>query len=365
MSNFIIFNIMRDDFPKRTKTALASRVAWRCSYPNCNRITIGPKSLDDSGYINLGEAAHICAASEKGPRFDPQMTSDERSNISNGIWLCTSHAKLIDADYSNYSPSTIQLWKKNAEENIYRALQNLSTDIIPVSTTLISLKKDLSFWGIWSAANDTEWKFEVESMFQGNIEDLKNYSINNSGSKYVVIESQGDGRELDEFAWAIVNNKYEIICQVRPKSPRTDPYIIGSDIALGDDFDLKFENGDFVMTNGVDTAIQILRLTLSTKHGEWWASPASGSHFRDYFEQNKTNLKILNSLLKVEITRLLTVSVHDNSAIIPETELSFIKRVLDAQVLSIEPNDGLIPVRLKLEWGNGEQWEGRIVLGLD
>ena len=90
---------MRDDFSEATKKELAAMVGYKCSNPCCRRTTIGPK-LSGEGTINLGEAAHIKAASPGGKRYDPDMTPEERAGYENGIWMCRTHAALIDRDKS-------------------------------------------------------------------------------------------------------------------------------------------------------------------------------------------------------------------------------------------------------------------------
>lgn len=97
----------RDDFTRQTKRILADRVAWRCSVPGCSRVTIGPKGGDATKAMNVGEAAHINGASPQGPRPDPLMSAEERKSLDNGIWMCRHHARLIDADSSEYSASTL------------------------------------------------------------------------------------------------------------------------------------------------------------------------------------------------------------------------------------------------------------------
>lgn len=109
----------RDEFSKSTRTTLAERVSWKCSYPKCGQSTVGPASNDIAKRINNGIAAHICAAAENGPRFDPLMTSEARKDISNGIWMCRNHGNLIDADNSNYTVEQLRLWKEEAEQAAY------------------------------------------------------------------------------------------------------------------------------------------------------------------------------------------------------------------------------------------------------
>ena len=104
----------RDDFAEKTKQLLARRVGFRCSNPNCRAATSGP-SDDPEKSVNLGVAAHITAASEGGPRFDPDLSSEERRGASNGVWLCQNCAKLIDSDTSRFSVHVLSSWKYAAE----------------------------------------------------------------------------------------------------------------------------------------------------------------------------------------------------------------------------------------------------------
>jgi len=104
----------RDEFSKQTKQILSSRVAHRCSNPDCRAATIGPQSLSDAS-INLGVAAHITAAAIGGPRHDSSLTSNERSGAENGIWLCQNCAKLVDSDIPRFTVRVLNDWKKQAE----------------------------------------------------------------------------------------------------------------------------------------------------------------------------------------------------------------------------------------------------------
>ena len=113
---------MRDDFSKATKDKLAKRVGFHCSL--CDTPTSGP-SEDNNGVTMIGEAAHICAASPGGPRYDANMTSDKRSSIDNGIWLCANCARKIDRDATKYTVDSLKTLKEQAEQ---RATGRLSID---------------------------------------------------------------------------------------------------------------------------------------------------------------------------------------------------------------------------------------------
>ncbi|MFN4151499.1 MAG: hypothetical protein ACK4IX_11195, partial [Candidatus Sericytochromatia bacterium] len=79
---------VRDEFKASVVRALGERVGFICSFPGCKISTIGPHSTGQSKSIIVGEASHITAASPQGPRFDKNMTPEERSSINNGIWMC-------------------------------------------------------------------------------------------------------------------------------------------------------------------------------------------------------------------------------------------------------------------------------------
>lgn len=105
----------RDDFSSATKSNLARRVGYKCSFPDCRISTDGPHT-NPNKYTSIGVAAHISAASIGGPRYDDSLTEFERKDISNAIWLCENHARLIDKDENRYTKETLYKWKLEAEE---------------------------------------------------------------------------------------------------------------------------------------------------------------------------------------------------------------------------------------------------------
>lgn len=104
----------RDEFSQKTIDILCERVGGKCSNPNCKRETKGPHS-DSQKRVSIGEAAHITAAAEGGPRYNPNLTTEERGSIENGIWLCKSCARMIDSDENQYPVELLYTWKRMAE----------------------------------------------------------------------------------------------------------------------------------------------------------------------------------------------------------------------------------------------------------
>lgn len=127
---------MRDDFSKSTKDILAKRVGFRCSNPNCRKLTSGPNS-DANKSINIGVAAHIVPASEGFVRDDPSISSEERKSIDNGIWLCQACAKLIDSDEQRYSVDLLHKWKTWSEEATLLEIENHDKKILESDVEII------------------------------------------------------------------------------------------------------------------------------------------------------------------------------------------------------------------------------------
>ncbi len=113
---------MRDDFNKQTIETLADRAGNRCSNPECRQPTSGPRS-ESTKTVNIGVAAHITAASEGGPRYDPTLTPEQRRHPDNGLWLCQNCAKLVDNDALAYPVDLLQVWKRQAEDTARQELQ--------------------------------------------------------------------------------------------------------------------------------------------------------------------------------------------------------------------------------------------------
>lgn len=114
----------RDEFRQPIVRQIAQRAGYRCSSPSCLRPTIGPDGGGDTA--SIGVAAHITAAAEGGPRYDPNIIAEERSAAENGIWLCQTCSRLIDVDIHSYTIEQLREWKTLAEMRAYLGLRGFS-----------------------------------------------------------------------------------------------------------------------------------------------------------------------------------------------------------------------------------------------
>ena len=176
----------RDNFTSPVKNKLAKRVLYVCSNPNCRKITIGPNS--ENGVNNIGVAAHICAAAPGGPRYDKNMSEEERKSINNGIWLCQSCAKLIDSDENKYTVQLIKSWKEETESIVG---YNFEKRII------LSQKNKLEY--IFETLRDTENWTELRD------ENLNGYYYKENPSYKIEITSQ-DNNNTEFYSYLMTNS---------------------------------------------------------------------------------------------------------------------------------------------------------------
>lgn len=101
----------RFNFNTATRTVIAARAGYRCSYPGCGRLTVGPAKSPDT-FEDTGFASHIHSAAPNGPRGQGTLTPGQIVAAANGIWMCGDHETLIDKKNGVRFPIHIlQSWK--------------------------------------------------------------------------------------------------------------------------------------------------------------------------------------------------------------------------------------------------------------
>ena len=125
----------RDNFQENVKKHLFRSAGGMCC--RCKKMTIGPGENPNASH-SIGEAAHITAASKNGPRYNENLTSKQRTEAENGIWLCCNCHKIIDNDVDTY---TVEKLKELKEETRKLAMKDFSPSREPIVGKLTVYKE--------------------------------------------------------------------------------------------------------------------------------------------------------------------------------------------------------------------------------
>jgi hypothetical protein len=358
----------RDDFKESTKRIMAERVAWRCSFPDCGKITIGPRMGQDEGSksLNLGEAAHIVAAAEDGPRFDKKTSPDYRCSIENGIWMCRAHARFIDTDHKEYSIETLKLWKVQAEEQAYRNLKLQDNYKFEDRSTLITIGFDVLLYGTWMSVKSNEWEFLIGSYLKGSSNNLKNYSDNfdsiELNQRFISVESQGDARIITSpIAVDYSSDGSELFrVKIEDKVIAKKPSSVGSTIKLDDNGDLDLSGGGLKRISGIDAAIQSVPTSAGTLYGELFTDRTVGSFITNLFNEYKENIPLLEMVIKLELIRLSLVPRMSSDKRHIDPPLNFIKEIVSIRIPSVALDESRLSMELTLILGDETEWKGNV-----
>lgn len=124
-----------------------------CAFPDCNYQLQGTDKIKNNNYI--GEIAHIEGANEGSPRYNPNLSLEDRRSYDNLILLCPTHHKETN-DETIYSVKVLKEMKKNHEFKIKLKLEDdekkekyIISDIMNFNPpkNLIAINKKLN-WGL-------------------------------------------------------------------------------------------------------------------------------------------------------------------------------------------------------------------------
>lgn len=112
----------------RTKHALFARSGNLCAFPSCNTKLVQEKTEKDPHSI-VGNICHIKGKKPDAPRYDPDMSDEERDDIDNLILLCATHHKLIDDQPGEYTVEKLNSIKFEHEKYVNDRLCREVSDV--------------------------------------------------------------------------------------------------------------------------------------------------------------------------------------------------------------------------------------------
>jgi hypothetical protein len=346
----------RDEFSPKTKTAVAARAGYRCSFTGCGKTTIGPSEESSEAVTMIGKAAHIAgAAPGRGSRRylpEPTMTPETRMSIDNAIWLCANHADLIDRDEVTYTIEKLQAMKRAHEALQATAVRDgMNHDL---GAGLLAIGPDVVCIGDIDNISTTSWKLLLRHFVIGDVHNvvtlIDGFTECAAQDRYVLCNELGDGRLLSgPPSLTKQDNGYSLLCHIEPGCSRIDAQNLGSSFALHPDTnDLYIKNGSIACVAGVEYLPQKIQSLLSVQRDEDVFHPDFGMRFFEYFEEFKGS-PLLDWLFKLDVVRQASIPFTDGVLKRQYPPLQCVTRVRNVELLSETPTNNRLPIRVDLE----------------
>lgn len=120
--------------PRHDLLQLYVRAGGRCEFDGCNHYLLEHHLTHKPG--NYGQAAHIVAFHERGPRGHAVLRPGSINGIDNLMLLCPGCHHLIDENATQYPVTALREYKRHHEERILH-VTGLGSDL---KTTVVQLK---------------------------------------------------------------------------------------------------------------------------------------------------------------------------------------------------------------------------------
>lgn len=352
----------RDEFNDTTKTRLAMRAGFRCSMPSCGQQTVGPSDDSPDGVINVGVAAHICAAAPNGPRYAPDMTREQRRDIRNGIWLCATHGQEVDRDVTRFTSDKLAAFKVEHERAIQVEMNSgrghfRGTDLVALGPNIVCI-------GELFGTSGQEWTIRIDHFVEGDLRQViefgERFNRLDQYDRYLLVNSLGDGRQLVRPpAWKRNGRSVELSCVVEEKFPRIDANNLPRTFATNSSNDIFTAGGDIAMVEGLNALPQRIKECLSMLLGESPMHPKVGSRFKEYFDAFEDS-PWLSRWIRLEVIRLACVPYNDPLGDRRYTQLQCVLHVDEIEQLDAERAGDWVKFRFKLDVKGVGPWECQI-----
>lgn len=340
----------RDNFAVNTKRKLAERAGFLCSYCKCR--TVGPSQEADDAVTNIGVAAHISAAAKGGPRYNPDMTSSERSYITNGIWLCGSCATLIDRDEIRFTVESLHLLRLDHEEN-----QKVGEISDGVGNELVSVGRSIVATGYLIVTASDFVTVRLSHFVEGRAQDLftfaNDYDQIAQEDRFLLLSELGYGRELNGPPRVErKGQEFEVLLPVKSRAK-----------AFANALDVKTMCRDTLeIISGMDALIQTIEDNISMAYGTWFANIKSGSYVSDIYWARRNDPWFL-ALIKSEIIRLASIPsvpgvLKSHQPNVPP--LICTTRVNDIEISSTDLDNHRLRLTLDLDLEGVGNWRGEL-----
>jgi hypothetical protein len=283
------------------------------------------------------------------------MSPDQRSDIDNGIWLCATHARLVDGNECIYTVESLRAMRRAREEHCKQEL--FSGAGVFAREDLIALGPDIVALGRVRSIENSTWTVALRHFLAGDVSTLLSY-IERCGSapeeeRYVLLNEFGDGRVLTAApSFTSTSEGYEVRCPIAPSAERVDAHDLPTDFELRDG-DLVLEQGRWATVSGLTALPQNMRRNLLLTRGESPMHPTFGSRLSEYCEAFGDS-PWLARILKLDIIRLAAIPYNDKVSSTRATPLRCVNSVHRVEVGEVQGEQ--LPVQVDLDVNGVGVW---------
>lgn len=357
----------RDDFSSKVRQAVALRAGYFCSFTECGQLTAGPSGESSMATAQVGIAAHICAAAPGGPRYDASMTPEERAHIDNAIWMCATHATLIDRDEVTYPVDALKKMKVAHEARIAAAVREKGRLVASLGADdLFALGPGLVCAGKIVGAKGGQLQLLFTHYVIGDLAAVISFgevfAELPAQDRYLLMDSLGDGRLLAEPPrWQRTAEGLLVDLNMAPRTPRTRAQDLGSDLELGPNGDLKIINGDLAVISGEKVLPQMIQRCLLSPKGALLWDTEYGHRLAQYFVLYQ-NSPWFDRLVRLEVIRLAAVPYYDELRGSSNTHLQCVERVIAVEIIGPVSGDKSLPAQVEFEVAGVGRWKSKVSL---
>jgi len=175
----------------------------QCAAPDCDNLL---EARDEKTII--AKICHIEAASSDGPRYNPNMSDDERRDFDNLILLCDECHSIIDNkdNESKYTVTLLKKWKRSHEDKCRQGkLINNPRLLNQAVNAIASIKfeEKLDENSINTFKIDKKIEYNSIKKYKYTIEEYSKY-YGKLNSLYSELENQGSFKK-EKLLWIIKN----------------------------------------------------------------------------------------------------------------------------------------------------------------
>jgi hypothetical protein len=288
------------------------------------------------------------------------MSREQRSHIDNAIWLCSTHAEMIDHDDVTFTADDLRAMKREHEANCAEQLELQNASMSGDSTPdLIAIGPDIVFRGEVLGFENAELSLRLRNFVDGDdhtlVAFIDRYEQTAAIDGYVLVNALGNGWAL-RAAPSMNKEKYIIRCPVLPSANRIQAADLPKTWALSDNHDLTTQGGNWASVSGFDALPQQVKTCLSHQKGESPLYRDFGTRFADYYRLFSGS-PWFERLLKLEVIRQAAIPHVDTINKRLHTPLKCVERVFSIEVLANAPTKNWLPIRVDLDIKGVGRWK--------